>query len=200
VIFSEDALTINSTRPILIGEEVFNTFGAMSNTRLLHMYGFAEENNEQDDAYILPQVIKDVVRDHNVDAVEAKIKLLDNHGFFDEVRLSGEDELPEQFRAMLAICALNRSGFNKMVKESKKKAKGGEIEELEVEIESNHIQSLTELERKIVRAVCIKMKERIEGSRVFANGPTDEVEKFAKFAQDGSLKVLNVLLEKTPAS
>ena len=41
---------------------------------------------------------------------------------------------------MLAICALNRSGFNKMVKESKKKAKGGEIEELEVEIESNDIQ------------------------------------------------------------
>ena len=42
---------------------------------------------------------------------------------------------------MLAICALSRSGFNRMVKESKKKAKGGEIEELEVEIESNDIQA-----------------------------------------------------------
>ena len=117
MIFSEDALTINATRPIMIGEEVFNTFGAMSNTRLLHMYGFAEENNEQDDAYILPEVIKGVVRDHNVDAVQAKIKLLDNHGFFDEglnsqsgcvskffvVRLSGEDELTEQFRSGFQI-------------------------------------------------------------------------------------------------
>ena len=58
-------------------------------------------------------------------------------------------------------------------------------------------QSLNELERKIVQAVCIQMKERIEGSRVFAKGPTDEVETFAKFALDGSLKVLRVLLEKT---
>ena len=90
-IFSEDALTINATRPISSGEEVFNTFGDMSNTRLLHMYGFAEENNDQDDAYILPQVIKGVLREHNLDAVEAKIKLLDNHGFFDEGSNSQSD-------------------------------------------------------------------------------------------------------------
>ena len=56
----------------------------MSNSRLLHMYGFAEKGNKHDDVYIFPNVIKDVLQKHAVGAVDAKIKLLDSHGFFEE--------------------------------------------------------------------------------------------------------------------
>ena len=59
----------------------------MSNSRLLHMYGFAEEKNEFDDFHVFPDVIKEVIREENVEGVEAKIKLLDGHGFFDEGNL-----------------------------------------------------------------------------------------------------------------
>lgn len=41
-------------RPILKGEEVFNTYGQMANWQLLHMYGFTEAypSNSNDTADI----------------------------------------------------------------------------------------------------------------------------------------------------
>ena len=58
----DDCLTINSIKDIKEGEEIFNTFGDMPNSRLLQMYGFTEENNPHDDLYIDAEVIKDFVR------------------------------------------------------------------------------------------------------------------------------------------
>ena len=56
----------------------------MSNSRLLQMYGFTEENNPYDDVYIPDDVIKAAIEKHNVEAKDAKIKLLDSLGFFSE--------------------------------------------------------------------------------------------------------------------
>ena len=56
-----------------------------------------------------------------------------------EVRVSGT-ELEDTFRALLAVAAQPRKDFSKMVKETKKKSQGGEIEQLEIEIDSNEIE------------------------------------------------------------
>ena len=58
----------------------------MSNSRLLQMYGFCEADNKFDDLYILPSAITSVVQVLEVDAVSAKTKFLDSHGFIDEGR------------------------------------------------------------------------------------------------------------------
>ena len=56
----------------------------MANSRLLQMYGFAEADNPHDDVHIQKDTIISVMKSNNVDAVDAKIKLLDSLGFFDE--------------------------------------------------------------------------------------------------------------------
>ena len=48
------------------------------------MYGFTEEKNPYDDVYIPDDVIKAAIEKHNVEAKDAKIKLLDSLGFFSE--------------------------------------------------------------------------------------------------------------------
>ena len=84
IIFSDEYLTINATKAINAGCEIFNTFGNMSNTRLLHMYGFAEESNPYDDAHLSYEIIIKSIREHPIEAVDAKIKLMDSLGFFNE--------------------------------------------------------------------------------------------------------------------
>lgn len=59
----------------------------MANSRLLQMYGFAEADNPHDDVHVLKDTIINVMKINNVDAVDAKIKLLDSLGFFDEGKL-----------------------------------------------------------------------------------------------------------------
>ena len=66
--------------------EIFNTFGDMSNSRLLQMYGFTEEKNPYDDVYLPDDIIKAAIEKHEVEAKDAKIKLLDSLGFFSEGR------------------------------------------------------------------------------------------------------------------
>ena len=56
----------------------------MANSRLLQMYGFAEAGNPHDDVHVQKDTIINVMKSNNVDAVDAKIKLLDSLGFFDE--------------------------------------------------------------------------------------------------------------------
>ena len=58
-----------------------------------------------------------------------------------------EDDLDEQLRALLAVVSMNRKSFNKMVKETKKKSHG-QIEELQVEIESTSFAELNDIESK----------------------------------------------------
>lgn len=194
--FDVDALTINATRDIKNGEEIFNTFGDMSNSRLLQMYGFCETDNKFDDLYILPSAITSVVQVLEVDAVSAKTKFLDSHGFIDEVRVCAEDELNEQVRAMIAIFGLNRPGFNKMVKDSKKKAKESEsceMSELEIEIGSNKIEHLDETEQKILREMVNEMKSILESEDLSKN---DEINIFSKLAIQGSLTVIEFIYKE----
>ncbi|XP_012942376.1 N-lysine methyltransferase setd6 [Aplysia californica] len=40
--FGKEALKMVTTRPVKQGEEIFNTYGQVSNLHLMHMYGFAE--------------------------------------------------------------------------------------------------------------------------------------------------------------
>ena len=100
---------------------------------------------------------------------------------------------------MLAIVVLKRAAFTKMVKDSKKKSDGGEVEELEIEIGSNEISDLDEQEKKLVRKISEKMKEEIESHLAKLDGK-DEVEGFAKFALEGSLRVIASLSEKLKPS
>ncbi|CAG5096188.1 Oidioi.mRNA.OKI2018_I69.XSR.g14509.t1.cds [Oikopleura dioica] len=113
--------TINATKKIKSGEEIFNTFGNMSNSRLLHMYGFAEEANDADDAYLSPESIESGIYEYEskIPAIKAKIKLLQNHGFMDEVRVSKDEELVESFRVLLAIIVMEKPAFNKMLRRIK---------------------------------------------------------------------------------
>ena len=50
------------------------------------MYGFAEEANDADDAYLSPESIESGIYEYEskIPAIKAKIKLLQNHGFMDE--------------------------------------------------------------------------------------------------------------------
>ena len=83
---SESDHTINAIREIESGEEIFNSFGEMSNSRLLHMYGFAEKENDADDAFLAPESIKKGIEEFKdkIPAIQAKLKLLEKHGFFEE--------------------------------------------------------------------------------------------------------------------
>ena len=56
----------------------------MANSRLLQMYGFAEVDNPHDDVHIQKSVILKVLKENNIEAFDAKVKMLDSMGFFDE--------------------------------------------------------------------------------------------------------------------
>ena len=64
----------------------------MSNSRLLQMYGFTEEKNPYDDVYLPDDIIKAAIEKHEVEAKDAKIKLLDSLGFFSEGELKSQSE------------------------------------------------------------------------------------------------------------
>ena len=60
----------------------------MANSRLLQMYGFAEQANQHDDVHIekatIIEAMKEMSGEDKCEAADAKIKLLDSLGFFDE--------------------------------------------------------------------------------------------------------------------
>ena len=56
------------------------------------MYGFTEEKNPYDDVYLPDDIIKAAVEKHEVEAKDAKIKLLDSLGFFSEGELKSQSE------------------------------------------------------------------------------------------------------------
>ena len=64
----------------------------MSNSRLLQMYGFTEEKNPYDDVYLPDDIIKAAIEKHEVEAKDAKIKLLDSLGFFSEGELKSKSQ------------------------------------------------------------------------------------------------------------
>merc|ERR1711976_138087 len=109
---------------------------------------------------------KAAIEKHNVEAKDAKIKLLDSLGFFSAVRLSSYEEVDDQLRAVLAVSAMNRKQFNKMVKDTKKKSTNGQIEELEVEIESNSVSDFDEKEKEIFLEIISSTRDRLEKMEV----------------------------------
>eukprot|EP00112_Aurelia_sp_Birch-Aquarium-sp1_P012589 Seg2648.2 transcript_id=Seg2648.2/GoldUCD/mRNA.D3Y31 product="N-lysine methyltransferase setd6" protein_id=Seg2648.2/GoldUCD/D3Y31 len=50
----ESSLRMISTKPIKKGEEIFNTFGKLGNSHLLHMYGFVEKLPNPNDTVEIP--------------------------------------------------------------------------------------------------------------------------------------------------
>ncbi|XP_069595678.1 N-lysine methyltransferase SETD6 isoform X2 [Ranitomeya imitator] len=42
--FTPECLHMVTTRPVMAGQEIFNTYGEMGNWQLLHMYGFSEQH------------------------------------------------------------------------------------------------------------------------------------------------------------
>ncbi|XP_075998573.1 N-lysine methyltransferase setd6 [Genypterus blacodes] len=60
--FTLESLKMVCVRPILKGEEVFNTYGQMANWQLLHMYGFTEAypSNKNDTADIPISILYDI--------------------------------------------------------------------------------------------------------------------------------------------
>ena len=86
-----------------------------------------------------------------------------------------------------------------MVKETKKKSGGGDIEQLEIEIESNEMSDLSETERKLVDEMLKLTKEKL---KIFVLPTTltssdRMINSFVKHIIDGSIKRLDQL-EKTP--
>ena len=109
------------------------------------------------------------------------------------MRVSKDEELSEQFRALLAIVVLEKPAFNKMVKESKKKAVDGEINELEIEIGSNKLDDLDDFEKKILKSINGQQRALLQSSKLVENG---DLQKFIKIAIQSSISVLNFLDEK----
>jgi len=198
--FDDGALTVNAVKPIKKGEEIFNTFGDMANSRLLQMYGFAEPANQHDDVHIekatIIEAIKEMSGEDKCEAADAKIKLLDSLGFFDEVRIDGTTR-EETFRATLAVATQGRSEFSAMVKKTRKAASdGGDIEQLEIELESNERDDLSRAERELFDAILRKTKEKLARFKCPTSESKSEqmINQFIGHVIAGSQKLVDELL------
>merc|ERR1711990_1051045 len=110
------------------------------------------------------------------------------------VRLSSNEEVDDQLRAVLAVSAMNRKQFNKMVKDTKKKSTNGQIEELEVEIESNSVSDLDAKEKEIFLEIISGTKDRLEKLEIPSDqseyADSDLIGQFLNHLRDGSLDLL----------
>ena len=94
--------------------------------------------------------------------------------------------MDDQFRALLAVISMERKDFNKLVKETKKKSNNGQIEELELELESNSIDDLNETERNVFQTVLSNMRSQLKALKP----ENSEYRSFLDFIIKGSLSVL----------
>ena len=111
------------------------------------------------------------------------------------MRVSKDEDLAEQFRALLAIMVMEKPAFNKMVKESKKKAVDGEINELELEIGSNKVDDLDDFEKQILKSINKHQRAELVNSRLMKSesGSLSDLDKFIKIALSSSISVLDHL-------
>ncbi|XP_076469350.1 N-lysine methyltransferase setd6-like [Babylonia areolata] len=88
--FEVDALHMKAVCDIKQGEEVFNTYGEVSNQGLLHMYGFAQipADNHYDTVEIPVSVVTEVAQAEHRDAELLAAKLR----FFEKMELHRSDE------------------------------------------------------------------------------------------------------------
>ena len=82
-----------------------------------------------------------------------------------------------------------------MVKDTKKKSTNGQIEELEVEIESNSVSDLDEKEKEIFLEIISGTKGRLEKMEIpdqseNADSNADLIGQFLNHLRDGSLDLL----------
>ncbi|CAH1801282.1 unnamed protein product [Owenia fusiformis] len=92
--FGKESLTMDATMDIPQGGEVFNTYGTLSNSQLLHMYGFAEapRNNHYDTVEIYPdcfsQALKVIENDSNPNVelthIQERLEFLKGQGIIQE--------------------------------------------------------------------------------------------------------------------
>ena len=94
--------------------------------------------------------------------------------------------MDDQFRALLAVISMERRDFNKLVKETKKKSNNGQIEELELELESNSIDDLNETERNVFQTILSNMRSQLKALKP----ENSEYRSFLDFIIKGSLSVL----------
>ena len=94
--------------------------------------------------------------------------------------------MDDQFRALLAVISMERKDFNKLVKETKKKSNNGQIEELELELESNSIDDLNETERNVFQTILSNMRSQLKALKP----ENSEYRSFLDFIIKGSLSVL----------
>ena len=81
----------------------------------------------------------------------------------------------------------------KMVKDTKKKSTNGQIEELEVEIESNSISDLDEKEKEIFLEIISGTKDRLEKLEIpdqSENADSALIGQFLNHLRNGSLDLL----------
>ncbi|XP_071949120.1 N-lysine methyltransferase setd6-like [Antedon mediterranea] len=83
--FDQDCLRMVTTCKINAGEEVYNTYGELSNSQLLHMYGFAEKPS--DNVFDVVEFTSDDLFDQAKLMKEVKIELLD-----EKMLLLGKEE------------------------------------------------------------------------------------------------------------
>ena len=81
-----------------------------------------------------------------------------------------------------------------MVKDTKKKSTNGQIEELEVEIESNSVSDLDAKEKEIFLEIISGTKDRLEKLEIPSDqseyADSDLIGQFLNYLRDGSLDLL----------
>lgn len=120
--FDIGKLTIVSTKPIKKGEEIYNTYGVLSNNQLLHQYGFSEPypNNYFDEIEIPLDV---VFAEFNKSANSgSRMVSADKEAFLKNSELVGEEPLvysrdgimtEQEFRYVFKVLYMSRNEFKR---------------------------------------------------------------------------------------
>ncbi|XP_060068377.1 N-lysine methyltransferase SETD6-like [Ylistrum balloti] len=120
--FEKEFLKMVSTAKIAKDEEVFNTYGMLSNKDELHMYGFSERypNNDKDTVDIPATVLKEEAKSQDINQAD-KTLLEEKWEFLMEQEVIGEDdafvlsneaiETCDELEATLKVLEMTRSEF-----------------------------------------------------------------------------------------
>ncbi|XP_074640987.1 N-lysine methyltransferase setd6-like [Tubulanus polymorphus] len=119
LIWGKESLKMVSLKPILKGEEVFNTYGPLANWQLLHMYGFAEQypQNHNDTVDIPMKLVYEIAKQdsEDMDLLDEKweflqgLELIPDDGGF----VFGTDGVltEEELYHTLKVLSMTRSEF-----------------------------------------------------------------------------------------
>lgn len=90
--FTPECLRMVTTRPVIAGEELFNTYGEMGNWQLLHMYGFSEPHptNSNDTADIPMLMIQEAAL-MGAESEEARAQVQERWALLCHMDIVGEE-------------------------------------------------------------------------------------------------------------